>query len=439
MSKRAGRHSSQSNDFLQPQNITSLSGVNVGTNRPYLATANTTSAASAAGTGGAVSLTWTLPANSPAATSYIITTTPSTYTVNTGSSTTSYTFEGLASEVSYTFTVTAQNAVGNSNPVTSSSISVSTVPQQPQSPSAVSTVADQDSVSWSAGATGGSGITSYTVTSSDGPVYTNATSPLTVTETGGTSQTYTIVAINANGTSAGAVTASVTTVSPFFPPFFPPSFFAPPFFPPSFFAPPFFPPSFFAPPQFFAPPFFPPSFFSPPSFVPPTFSRCIDQDTPIMVVGEDNSIEFKPARLVSVGDEIWSATFEELVDEKALDPYTWISNSLTDVHLSKTKIVAVIPSMKDVTMYINDDMTKRFSLEQTVLTRKQGQYFFGTTGTLEVGDTLIERKSSGDFVEILVKKIDIVDEQRTVYEFDADPVDILIAGGLVVHNVKRFA
>ena len=158
-----------------------------------------------------------------------------------------------------------------------------------------------------------------------------------------------------------------------------------------------------------------------------------------MVVGTDNSIEFKPARLIEVGDEIWSATFDELVDEKALDPYTWISNSLTDVHLSKTKITAVIPSMKDVTMYINGDMTKRFSMEQTVLTRKQGQYFFGTTGTLEIGDTLIERKSSGDFVEILVKEINVVDEQRTVYEFDADPVDILIAGGLVVHNSKRFA
>jgi hypothetical protein len=90
-------------------------------------------------------------------------------------------------------------------------------------------------------------------------------------------------------------------------------------------------------------------------------------------------------------------------------------------------------------MYINGDMTKRFSMEQTVLTRKQGQYFFGTTGTLEIGDTLIERKSSGDFVEILVKEINVVDEQRTVYEFDADPVDILIAGGLVVHNSKRFA
>jgi len=426
MSKRTGRHSSKSNDFLQPQDVTSLSATNVGTNRPYLATANTTSAASAAGTGGAVNLSWTLPAGSPAATSYAITSTPSTYTVVTGTSDTSYTFQGLASGVSYTFTVVGSNLVGNSNPVTSSSVSVSTVPQQPQSVSAVSTIALQDSVTWSAGATGGSAITSYTVTSSDTaqtPTITNAVSPLIVTEVAGTSQTYTIYALNANGTSLGATTSSVTTASP--------SFFSPPFFPP------FFPPTFFAPPFF--PPFFPPSFFSPPSFLPPTFARCIDQDTPIMVVGTDNSIEFKPARLIEVGDEIWSATFDELVDEKALDPYTWISNSLTDVHLSKTKITAVIPSMKDVTMYINGDMTKRFSMEQTVLTRKQGQYFFGTTGTLEIGDTLIERKSSGDFVEILVKEINVVDEQRTVYEFDADPVDILIAGGLVVHNSKRFA
>ena len=90
---------------MQPDNVTSLSGTNVGTSRPYLATANTTSAASAAGTGGAVSLTWTLPAGSPAATSYLVTTTPSTYEADTGSSTPSYTFQGLASNTSYTFTV----------------------------------------------------------------------------------------------------------------------------------------------------------------------------------------------------------------------------------------------------------------------------------------------------------------------------------------------
>jgi len=261
MSKQAGRYSESANDFLQPLAVTSLTATDVGTNRPYSATANTTSAASAAGTGGAVNLSWTLPANSPAATSYTITSTPATYTVSTGSSTPSYTFEGLASNTSYTFTVVATNAVGSSDATTSSSVTVTTVPNAPQSPSATAQVL-YDTIDWTDGQNGGQAITSYTITSSANGSQTGITShPYNFTESAGAQDYYVVYALNANGTSAAsAQTGTVTTQAPFFPPFFPPGFFSPP----GFFA----PPGFFHPPGFFAPPgfFHPPGFFSPPRF-----------------------------------------------------------------------------------------------------------------------------------------------------------------------------
>ena len=43
------------------------------------------------------------------------------------------------------------------------------------------------------------------------------------------------------------------------------------------------------------------------------------------------------------------------------------------------------------------------------------------------------------FEHIPVTNISIIDEQRTVYEFDASPNDILLAGNLIVHNRKIFA
>ena len=45
------------------------------------------------------------------------------------------------------------------------------------------------------------------------------------------------------------------------------------------------------------------------------------------------------------------------------------------------------------------------------------------------------------FFKIPVKQhnISMIDEQRYVYEFDATPNDILLAGNLVVHNRKIFA
>jgi len=71
--------------------------------------------------------------------------------------------------------------------------------------------------------------------------------------------------------------------------------------------------------------------------------------------------------------------------------------------------------------------------------KRNNTYFFGVTGILEPGDEVISRNEDGSFSSILVNEIQIIDENRNVYEFDAAPNDILIAGGLVVHNRKYFA
>ncbi len=283
MSKRSGRKSQAANDFLEPKPVENLVATDVGTSRAY--------------NDGAVNLSWELPAGSPPATSYSITTTPASTTQTT--SNTSFTFTGLSSDTAYTFSITGSNAAGTSAATTSSSVTVTTVPQAPQSPTASSSNANEDIVSWSAGDSGGKTITSYTVVSSDGPSYTNSTSPKTISETGGTSQTYTIYALNDNGTSTGATTGSVTTTSPFFPPFFP---FFPPFFP--FF--PFFPPYF---PPFF--PFFP---FFPPSFGP-YFTRCVDGDTMILT-----SEGPKQARDIKIGDVLLTVNAEALTAESNAAP-----------------------------------------------------------------------------------------------------------------------
>ena len=232
ISKRRGTKSSAQDNFLEPLNVTNLTAVDVGTNRPYLATAATTQAG-ASGTGGAVDLSWTLPSNSPAATSYDITTTPATYTANTSSTT--YRFEGLVSGQSYTFTVIPKNSSGSAKTpnTTSSSVSATTVPQAPQSVTASASSANSNTVSWTIGANGGKPLSAHNVYGSDNNnslgLSASATSA-TINDPGAApgAQTYYVTAVNANGTSANSnSTGSVTTIPPFFP-------FFPPFFPPSF-------------------------------------------------------------------------------------------------------------------------------------------------------------------------------------------------------------
>ena len=173
--------------------------------------------------------------------------------------------------------------------------------------------------------------------STSGNTNSGTTYTVTISDTAGTSQYYNVYADNANGRSlASAATATVTTLSP----------------------------SFFSPPLFFAPPLFfnPPAFFSPPTF-------CIDQNTSIAIINKDNSIGYKMAKDIVVGDKIWSVAWDGLDNEFNLDPYTWSSESIENINFVESEITNIIESVKDITMIINDDQDKRFSLEQTEIGR----------------------------------------------------------------------
>ena len=132
--------------------------------------------------------------------------------------TTSCVVAGLVTGASYTFAVVAKNINGN-GPVSVATSAV-TILAVPNAPTAVSAVAGASSasVSWTAPAEdGGSAITGYTVTSSPGGLTCLPQSLVTLScdvtgLTNGTDYTFTVVAINAIGTSAAAVASN--SVSP---------------------------------------------------------------------------------------------------------------------------------------------------------------------------------------------------------------------------------
>jgi hypothetical protein len=72
------------------------------------------------------------------------------------------------------------------------------------------------SIPFTAGATGGAAVSTFTATSSSGITATAGSSPIALTETTGGSYTYTVTATNANGTSAASSASnSVTAAFPF--------------------------------------------------------------------------------------------------------------------------------------------------------------------------------------------------------------------------------
>jgi hypothetical protein len=171
-------------------------------------------------------VTWTAPASNggSAITGYVIT--PSSGSPVTVGNVTSDTVTGLTNGTAYTFTVAAINAVGTgaasaaSNSVTPTAVTTNL----PGAPRHVSARARNASavVKWRAPASnGGSHITGYVITpyiagTAQTPVTVGKVTRYLVTGlTNGTAYTFTVAAINANGT--GPASAPSNSVTPFAP------------------------------------------------------------------------------------------------------------------------------------------------------------------------------------------------------------------------------
>ena len=165
---------------------------------------------------------------------------------------------------------------------------------------------------------------------------------------------------------------------------------------------------------------------------------CIDENTLVATVGPNNSILMKEAKNIKIGDEVYSAIWDELIDESFGDPFDTPSLTLSNVRMNTTTVVNSIPSVKATTMYLNGDVTRRFSLEENILVKRDSEYQFVNSGNVLVGDKVIQKNELHTFDEIDVEEVTILDEERVVYTFDCEPTDTLIAANVVVHNRKTF-
>ncbi len=176
------------------------SAVDVGTSRPY--------------NNGAATVSFDQAANGGFPSQFTALSTPGSLSA-TGSSS-PIVVEGLSSNTSYTFGAAASNDLGTSAySIASSAITVTTVPQAPQSFAGTASNFGAVTLTWTLGATGGKALTKQNVTASPGGATVELNGSATTTTftglTGGTSYTFTINATNLNGVSSNAT----TTVTPF--------------------------------------------------------------------------------------------------------------------------------------------------------------------------------------------------------------------------------
>lgn len=161
---------------------------------------------------GTVSVSFSAPVDNggSAITSYTVTSSPGG--IITSGASAPITVSGLSNGTAYTFTVTATNAIGTSAPSSaSSSVTTWYLPGAPIIGTATNTGPDSATVAFTAPAdTGGTAITSYTVTSSPGGVTaTGTTSPITITGLSvATNYTFTVTATNPVGTGPSSASSN---------------------------------------------------------------------------------------------------------------------------------------------------------------------------------------------------------------------------------------
>ena len=163
---------------------------------------------------GQMSVAFTPNTSGGAASSFILTPSPTTSPATFTGSTSPIVATGLASSTQYTYTVSATSPYGTSAASSASSgVTATSVPQAPTI-GAVTASNASATVAYTAAATGGSAITTFTATSTPGSLTGTGASPITVSGlTNGTSYTFAVTATNANGTSAASAASSAVTPS----------------------------------------------------------------------------------------------------------------------------------------------------------------------------------------------------------------------------------
>ena len=190
----------------KPNQVTGLSATDFGTSRAF--------------NNGRIDLSWTAPADNGAPiTGYRIERSTdnvsySAISVNTGTTSTSYSDTGLNSNQIYYYKVAAINAVDTGPLSTAANATSTTVPQAPTIGTATAGNA-QATVTYMVNATGGKAISTFTATSSPGSLTGTGASPITVTGlTNETAYTFTVTATNANGTSTASDASNSVTPIP---------------------------------------------------------------------------------------------------------------------------------------------------------------------------------------------------------------------------------
>lgn len=167
--------------------------------------------------------------------------------------------------------------------------------------------------------------------------------------------------------------------------------------------------------------------FSPTTYVPSPY--CIDQDTPVLT-----KEGYALAKDIVVGDILITRTFDDLPVTNHEGLRSWIGEINKEYKTIESTVTKVTKTNVLETIIINDDQYKRFSTQEDILVIRDNKLMFIVSSELKIGDEIVKSKEFENEPRYIVNKIEVVKEDRDVYDFIREPFGLIVADSLFVYN-----
>jgi hypothetical protein len=160
----------------------------------------------------------------------------------------------------------------------------------------------------------------------------------------------------------------------------------------------------------------------------PAVPVCIDEDTKVLTKNG-----YKKAKEIKNSDILITAVFNEMPIATNKTLSNWSSKTITGLSTIESKIKHIEITPVHETIIINNDINKRFSLQEDFLILRDNDYIFTSSQNILVGDYLVEYKNNKQEI-ILINNIETIKEKRNVYDFYRHKFGIIIAESVLVYN-----
>ena len=158
---------------------------------------------------------------------------------------------------------------------------------------------------------------------------------------------------------------------------------------------------------------------------------CIDEETPVLTKNG-----YMLARDISVEDILITKTFDDMPILNHNELQEWSSDKDKTYNTIESRVTKINESEVESTVIINGDKYKRFSIQEDILVLREDKLIFVISSELKSGDLIVKNpeESLNDGPLYQVRSIEIVKENRKVYDFVKEPFGLMVADSLLVYN-----